>query len=234
MPLTGRDFNLPTWQPKQARVGPTLLEANQRFAQQLSAVRDELMLKAWPETSRSGLKLNKVGPSTVELTAGSHVEASGKVWSWPTQTVALPGGLTSPVYYLCANLQGELGWQVRVPKSTLTVLGYVLLDEALTGIASLRAISAQSWLEYNAEGQLLRAYEGLHDWVSREEYYEYDEQGRIRQITAFEAEKTHINRYGFDAQNRLISVRRSTTRTEPFLLNGLYRMSGALFWRGTV
>jgi hypothetical protein len=114
----------------------------------------------------------------------------------------------------------------------LTVLGYVLLGE--TGVLALRAIRSQTRCQHDETGRLVRTLEGLHDWVVREEFYRYDDEGRIREIVAAEPGKTHTSRYAFDAEGRLITVKRSTTKTEPFLFNGLYRLNGALFWRGTV
>jgi hypothetical protein len=232
MPLAGVPFVNPAWNPKVARVGPTLLAANNRVQDQLRTARNAVSLRNWPAESRSGLALQVLDAASVQLTAGTHLDATGVAWSWPTQAVALPDASLGAVLFLCAGSEGQLQWHTRVPATALTVLGYVLRDE--TGVVSLRAIRPQVWLEHDATGTLLKAYEGLHDWIVREEFYRYDDNGRIREIVAIEPDKTHTSRYAFDAEGRLITVKRSTTKTEPFLFNGLYRLNGALFWRGTV
>lgn len=232
MPVSGTPYLNPAWNPRMARVGPTLLEANHRVDDQLRTSRNALTLKAWPEESRSGLGLMAVDAGAIQLLEGSHVDATGVVWSWPTQTLSLAQAPDGPVLFLCANAKGQLQWHSRVPATVLTVLGYVLRDDS--GVVSLRAIRAQSWCEIDDTGTLLKVYEGLHDWVVREVFYRYDAEGRIREIVAVEPDKTHTSRYAFDAEGRLITVKRSTTKTEPFLFNGLYRLNGALFWRGTV
>lgn len=234
MPLSGQPVQAMPWSPLQARVGPTLLQANSRLQDQLRSIHEELMLKAWPEQSRNGLTLQAQGTTAVQLTAGTHVDPTGVVWRWQTQTLEVPAAAISQVYFLCADRQGQLAWRVRVPAETLTVLGYILLDATHDELVALRAVRTLSWSEHDESGRLLRAYEGLHDWKVREEFYQYDAQGRIREILVTEPEKTHRARYAFDEQNRLVEVRRSTTRTEPFVFNGLYRLNGALFLRGVV
>lgn len=235
MPLQGQALEALPWEASQARVGPTLLAANTRVQGQLRATRTTHRVATWPEQGRFGLGL-EADPATGTLTllAGEHLELNGKVWSWEQQAVPLPAPIESQVYFLCADLQGALSWRIRVPAATLTVLGYVLLEDLSGTVTSLRAIRTQTWCEHTEGGRLVKAYEGLHDWKAREEFYRYDEAGRIREIVAVEAERTYTSQYAFDAEGRLIQVQRSITQTEPFLLDGLYRLNGALFWRGTV